>query len=88
MRHYRGEAEASRRHAPTHGNVSAGSDALRGKPDRAAGKHDLSMEHDQADAGNATRRAVGGDPPETRRHVEERVEYFKDMARKCDEEVR
>ncbi|CAM9126481.1 unnamed protein product [Ectocarpus sp. 12 AP-2014] len=81
-----GEAEASRLHAPTHGNVSAGGDALRGKPDRAAGKHDLSMEYGQADAGNATRSAGAGEPLETRRHVEERVEYFKDMARKCDEE--
>lgn len=87
---YRAEADASRPHAPTHGNVAEGRGGLHGKSceDRAAGKHDLSVEHGQADAGNATRSGGGGDPLETRRHVEQRVEYLKEMARKCDEEVR
>lgn len=87
MRHYRAEAEASPLHAPPHGNLDAGRD---GKPsgNRGAGKHDLSVEHGNAEAGNANRSTAGGDPLETRRHVEEKVEYFKDMARKCDEEVR
>ncbi|CAM9330282.1 unnamed protein product, partial [Ectocarpus fasciculatus] len=79
------EAQASPLHAPPHGNLDAGRD---GKPsgDRGAGKHDLSVEDGNAEAGNANRSTAGGDPLETRRHVEERVEYFKDMARKCDEE--